>query len=246
MKKYSLIFAFAGMVLLAISTGCESEDPTLANVSLNMTATSANSEIAPNGRVSTTSTIVYSEFLIGVTEIEFETVEEDEAEEDENGNEIETEEEDIEFEGVFVVDVLNGTSNPDFGIADLAPGVYSEIEMEMEPVLENEQTISIKATFTVDNVDYPVEFTSNDDFELEIEREEGFSLTEGELSQILIVIDLDALFNNVDLSTASVDADGVIRINENSNTSLSEIIENNLENALEAGEDDDDDNEIDD
>lgn len=246
MKKYIQIFAFVGIILLAVSTGCESEDPTLASVSLNMTATSTNSEIATNGRVAASNKIVFSEFLIGVTEIEFETVEEDEAEEDEDGNETETEEEDIEFEGVFVVDVLNGTSHPDFGIADLAPGVYSEIEMEMEPVLENEQTISIKATFTKDNVDFPVEFTSNDDFELEIEREQGFSLTEGELSQILIVIDLDALFSGVDFSTASVDDDGVIRINESSNPSLSDIIENNLENALEAGEDDDDDNEIDD
>lgn len=245
MKNYLRICVVVGILFLTINMGCESEDP-LASISLNMTATSTQSGIDPNGRVASSDTVIFSEFLVGVKEIEFETLEEEAEEEDENGEEIEVEEEEIEFKGEFVVDVLNGTSNPDFGIAAIAPGVYSEIEMEMGPVLSNNKTISIKATATINSVDYLVEFTSNDDFELEIEREQGFSLTEGELSQILIVIDLDALFNGVDCSSASVDEDGVIRINENSNSSLSDIIENNLENALEAGEDDDDDNEIDD
>ena len=244
MKKISKIWAFAGIVLLAAGMGCESEDPSIATVGLKMTATSTQTEISSNGRIAATDTVVFTEFLVGVTEIEFETEDEDVV--DEFGNEVEIEDEEIEFEGTFIVDVLNGTSNPDFGISAIAPGVYSEIEMEMESVLENQETISIKATFTISDVDYPVEFTSSDDFELEIEPAGGFDFSEGTLSQILVVIDLDALFAGIDVTQATADEDGVIRINETSNQSLADTIKNNLENALEAGEDDDHDDEIDD
>lgn len=246
MKTTILSIFFAGALFFFI-TGCDSsEDPSLSSVSMKMTAKTSQSGIDPNGRMAATDTLIFNEFLLGVTELEFETQEEDEDEVDENGDEIEREDEDIEFEGVFVVDLLNGTSNPDFGIAVLAPGKYSEIEMEMEPVLEGDITISIKATKVTDNVEQAIEFTSNDDFELEIEPAGGFYLTQGSLHQILMVIDLDALFTGVDFTSATADSDGVIRINETSNSSLADIIENNLEDALEAGEDDDDDDEIDD
>lgn len=245
--KTTIFTIFLAGVLFFFITGCDkSEDPSLAKVSLKMTAKTSQSEIYPNGRMSSTGNLVFTEFLLGVTEIEFETPEENEDGVDENGNEIEHEDNDIEFEGVFIVDLLHGTSHPDFGIADLAPGMYSEIEMEMEPVLEGNITISIKATHITDNGEQSIEFTTNDDFELEIEPAGGFYMKEGSLHQILMVIDLDALFAGVDLNNATADDHGVIRINENSNSSLAEIIKDNLEEALEAGEDDDDNDDIDD
>jgi hypothetical protein len=245
--KTTILSIFLAGALFFFITGCDSsEDPALSSVSMKMTAKASQSGIDPNGRMAATDTLIFTDFLLGITELEFETPEENEDEVDENGNEIESEDKDIEFEGVFIVDLLKGTSNPDFGIAALAPGKYSEIEMEMEAVLDNSSTITIKATKVTDNVEQFIEFTTDDDFELEIERSEGFYLTEGSLHQILMVIDLDALFTGVDFSNATADNDGVIRINENSNTQLAEIIKNNLEGAFEAGEDDDDDDEIDD
>ena len=234
------------MAMMGFITSCDdSNDPSLAQVNLKMTATSTQGTIDPNGRTTATSNLTFNEVLIGVTELEFETLEEEDDEMDDNGEEIEVDDE-VEYEGVFVVDVLNGTSNPDFGIATLAPGLYEEIEMEMEPVLPGNHTISIEATFINGDTQYPVVFTSGEDFELEIENDNGFMLSEGSLVDILVVIDLDALFSGIDLTQASVDQDGTIYINSSSNASMASTIENNFEAALEAGEDEDDDDEIDD
>lgn len=241
MKSTVITLFLAGALFLFI-TGCDSsEDPSLSSVSMKMTTKTSQSAGDPNGRVAATDTLIFNEFLLGVTELEFETPEEDEQEEDENGEEIEAEDEDLEFEGTFVVDLLKGTSNPDFGIAALAPGLYAEIEMEMEPVLEGNNTISIKAVQVSGTTEQAFEFTTNDDFELEIEPAGGFNLTEGSLHDILVVIDLNALFTGVDFSTATTDADGVIRISESSNTQLAELVKANLEHALEAAEDDESD-----
>ena len=87
------------------------------------------------------SGLVFSEILIGVTELEFETLEEDQREEEDDAydgdhRDGEMENEEIEFEGEFVVDLIHGTSTPDFGIADILPGLYEEMEIEIGPVLE--------------------------------------------------------------------------------------------------------------
>ena len=54
-------------------------------------------------------------------------------------------------------------------------------------------------------------------------------------------MDLDDLFMNVDLGSAEIDTDGVIRINDNSNKSLATQIEENLDESFEAEEDEEDD-----
>jgi hypothetical protein len=53
------------------------------------------------------------------------------------------------------------------------------------------------------------------------------------------------LFSDVDLSTATIDADGIIRINDSSNKKISDKILSSLEDACNAGEDNDHDDEID-
>lgn len=247
MKMNNLILTISLAVLTLFFTACyESDDPSLARVSMQMTASTVDGSINTTGRVSSTANLEFTQFLVGVTEIEFETLEEQEEELDGNGNEIERDDEEIEYEGVFVVDLLNGTSNPEFGFADLAGGLYEEIEVEMEPVLSDGNSIVISANYTSGDMQYQVEFTSNEEFEFEIEKENGFMLSTTSLSQILIVIDLDLLFQGVDLGAASIDADNVIRINDSSNSGLKSLIESNLNTAFEAGEDDDDDGEIDD
>ncbi len=219
---------------VAVIVACDSsEDPSLANVDIQLRAVSSQAKTNAGGRTASTSEIEFNEFIVGVTEIEFET------EVDNMGSDDDDYE--IEFEGRFVVDALNGTSTPDFGIADLAPGLYHEIEIEMSPVLSGGNTLDLKATYKNNGEAYPVEFLSDKSFELEIEDDKGFMLDEGSLKSVLILIDLDVLFNGVDLSTASVDGDGVIRLNDESNVGITRIIENNLEHALDALDDDDDD-----
>lgn len=238
------------MIMLAMS-GCETNDETsMTSVKVEMKAITSLGSINPSGR-SMMGTFEFNEFLIGATEIEFETLGETETElEDDNGDFDDDAEDDgveIEYEGEFVIDLLSGTSEPDLGIANLQAGVYEEIEIKVAPVLPDGNSAVVSLTFTPDAGDpVSVEFSTSLAFELEIEDDNGFQIDPNALTQVLVLFDLDVLFSNIDLSSAMVDDDGVIRINADSNTQIAAQIINNFQDSCKAGEDNDDDDRFDD
>ena len=120
-RSVILVMIFAVAVLTESCT----TDATLANVDFNMKAKTNSSTIA-SGRLAATG-LEFTEVRIGVTEMEFETLEEDEAEDSEDledsDGDGEDDNEEVEYEGEFIVDLITGTSMPDFGLADLAPGL---------------------------------------------------------------------------------------------------------------------------
>ncbi|WP_137090794.1 hypothetical protein [Mangrovivirga cuniculi] len=239
MKKIS-VYVFLLAIGMLIQSCSEDSDPNLAQVSLDMKAETTESTI--NGR-QINSELVFNEVLVGVTEVEFETFEEDELEDIEG----EVEDEDVEFEGQFVADLINGTSTPDFGMASLSPGTYEELEIEMEPFLDGGFSIFISFEFVNNNDEViTAEYGNSDELEFEIENENGFIIDAGTTNQMLVLLNLDALFAGVDLNSAESDNDGVVRINNTSNSDLAATISSNLDQILEAGEDDDDDGDIDD
>ena len=245
MKTKIILILIAGYLLMM---GC-SNDPIAEGVTLKMKAVTNQSII--NGRTSA-SDLVFNEILLGVRELEFETSEEDDHEnsnddidgENEDG---EDDNEEIEFKGSFVVDLINGTSTPEFGLADVQPGLYEEIEIELGPILPNNNSIFIAFTYTPVGGDaVQVEFSTQKEIEFEIENEKtGFQIDANVIHSLLVLIDLDTLFSDVDLSSATIDADGIIRINDSSNIKISNKILSSLEDACNAGEDNDHDDEID-
>ena len=150
--------------------------------------------------------------------------------------------------GEFIVDLLEGTSDPDFGISGVIPGVYEEIEVKVSPILDDGNGIFFAFTYQTDGMDEPLkfEFTSNKEFKLEIENQSGIQLDGNALNKILILFDLDKIFADADLSQTSKDVDGIIRINSTLNIELAATIYGNLHSAFDAGEDHDDDHDIDD
>jgi len=241
------------LVLLIIGSlwlvGC-SDDPATEGVNLQMKAVTNLSTIN-NGRTNATD-LVFNQVLLGIREIEFETLEEDDQEDSDDDNDGEDDDgeddnEEIEFKGSYVVDLIKGTSTPDFGLASLQPGVYEEIEIELGPVLPNNNSIFIGFTYTPDGGSpVQVEFSTKKELEFEIEDDKsGYQLDANTLTNILVLFDLDVLFSSVDLSTAEADDDGVIRINDSSNSKLVLQILSRLEDSCEAGEDADDDDDID-
>jgi len=240
LKKIVLVF-FIGLAVIMQS--CNSNDPALSDIKLEMKAITANSTINPSGRVMNTG-LVFTDVVIGVTEIEFETFEENEAE-DEDG---EADDEEVEYEGNFVVDLIAGTSTPDFGAADLAPGIYEEMEIELEPILDGDITMLVAFDYTPAGAmeAYRYEYSTSAEMEYELEPEGGFLLDEGALNQMLVLIDLDAMFANVDLDNVDVDSDGIVRINNTSNVSQAAQVAINLDSVMEGGEDEDGDGELDD
>lgn len=238
------------LFLVIFISACEGDDITESRLRVEMKATSS-SLVASNGRTMETE-IEFTEILIGVTEIELEFEDEDyddsdDSDYDDGDDDIDDDDDEIEFEGEFVIDLLNGTSTPDFGIATIIPGIYEEIEIEMEPILENGTTLFVAFNFTnADGETINIEYSTDDELEFEIENEAGFQIEEDALSQILILVDMDKLFNGVDFNSTEADEDGVIRINKGSNAAIAAKIASNLDDILEAGDDDDDDDEFDD
>jgi len=255
--KLTVLTLFIGLGMMLQS--CDSNETGLAKVKLEMKATTDLSTINASGRTMNTG-LVFTDILIGATEIEFETLEENENEDNslngnDDDNEIEDMDEDgeddneeIEFKGSFVIDLIAGTSTPDFGIADIAPGIYEEIEIELKPILEGDISMFVAFEFTPAGGTevVRVEYSNSDEMEFEIEKEGGFLLDAGALNKMLVMIDLDVMFAGVDLSTASADVDGVVRINSTSNTDLAALIANGLDDIMEGGEDEDEDGELDD
>ena len=244
------VFAFL-ISLCMLFGGCtESDAPAAAKLQLEMKASTTLSKMTSSAR-SMSSGIVFSEVLIGVTELEFETLEENQREEESdahNGddNDGEADSEENEFEGQFSVDLIHGTSTPDFGVAEILPGLYEEMEIEIGPVLDGGKSVLI--SFEIPRQDAEplrIEYSYSGELEVEIERDAGFHLDGGSLTHMLILFNLDLLFANVDFSQAVPDADGIIRIHSASNGDLAALIGANFHSVFEAGEDHDGDDHID-
>lgn len=227
-------------LVLIIGVACQ-EDSATKGIDLKIKATSSESTIGggrlASGRLAA-STLTFTEVLIGLEELEFETEEEDDSE-NQSGHEDDSEK--VEFEGNYQVDLIAGTATPDFGLGNLQPGTYDKIEMDLAPVLSSGHTISIK--FTLNDVSY--EFTSDEEFEIEIEHLNGYQLEAASVSNILILLNLDTLIGDVNLANAEASNDGIVRINSESNVSIYDAIIDALEDSCDAGKDDDDDDEID-
>lgn len=247
MKMRVLLMLIVGSLWVG---GCNNDEPTAEGIKLQMKAVTSLSTI--KGRTSATG-LEFSQILLGVRELEFETLEEDDLEDsndamDGDNDDGEDDNEEVEFEGSFVVDLINGTSTPDFGLASVRPGIYEEIEIEMGPILENNNSIFIAFSYTPagGSSAVQVEFSSQEEIEFEIEDETtGFQLDANALTNMLVILDLDALFSGIDLSTAVADEDSVVRINDSSNSGITQQILANLDDAFDAGEDDDNDDNID-
>lgn len=236
----------------------DSVDPNMADVQMKMKAISDMGSFDASGRV-LDNHITFNQVLLGVTEIEFESMvgdhdddgddhDSDDSDDDSmDDNDDEDSDYEIEFEGKFIVDLIAGTSTPDFGISDVMPGTYKELEVKLEPILDDGNSIYIELTYQPEGSDpVIIQYSTNRTIEFEIEKDNGFELDLGTLNQILVLFDLDQLMAGLNLEQANVDEDGAIRINNESNADIANVIWDKLGMALDAGDDDDGDDEFDD
>ncbi|MEQ1587942.1 MAG: hypothetical protein ABL895_18810 [Cyclobacteriaceae bacterium] len=241
---------FFALVMLAMSIlwGCNDSGPSMEGIKLEMKATTTLSKVSKSGRVAG-SGYTFEKALVGVSEFEFETLEEDDTEDDSKGSSDDGEDdsEKVEFKGSYVVDLIAGTSNPEFVNGNLTPGFYEEIEIELARTLADNNTMFIVFKYKPAAGDsVTVEFSTKETLEFEFEDDNGFQIDEATLTNFLVLVNLDSLFAGVDLSLATVSDDGVIRINDTTNSNLAKIVKDNLDDSCEGGEDDDDDDDIDD
>jgi len=260
--KKLIVGVVIALSLLLGSCG-DSVDPNMADVQMKMKAISNMGSFDASGRI-LDHHISFNQVLLGVTEIEFESMvgdhdddgndhsgddSDDDSMDDDSLDDNDDEDSDyeIEFEGKFIVDLIAGTSTPDFGITDVMPGTYKELEVKLEPILDDGNSIYIELTYQPEGLDpLIIQYSTNRTIEFEIEKDSGFELDLGTLNQILVLFDLDQLLTGLDLEHGNVDEDGIIRIDSESNTDLANAIWNKLGMAFDAGDDDDGDEDFDD
>ena len=169
-------------------------------------------------------TFNFTKAIIGVSKVDFEI---------ETGSD----DQDFEYEGAYSFDVLTGQSTPPMPTVEITPGTYHELEVEIDNVLPSGNSIEISGTYSIGNIDFPFEFTSTMDEDYDVDNPSGIQVNEGEVVTFLLELDLPSLFAGIDFSTASIDNDGVIRINATSNSNLQDIIENNFDDIMDFDED---------
>ena len=115
-KLAGLIILITIALSILLSSCSDGDDPLLARVEIKMKATSSSSTIQKSARTAG-SELIFREVLLGVTELEFEKLDDDDDDDDENDSSDDDEGEDddgdrdddddeIEFEGNFVVDLI--------------------------------------------------------------------------------------------------------------------------------------------
>ena len=199
----------------------------------------------------TANDIVISSFIINIEEIELEVDDDDESE----GPFVS----DIELDGPFVVNLIDGNNGIEQTLAevDLPEGNYEEIEFTINKNNDSNSEIFEKSFVITGTINgNPFEFWHDEDLDFEIEFENGMlTLEEASTTLINLQFDLNSLFSLVDISGATDgNEDGIIQINpsdEDGNTDLADDIIDAIDDIADAfedefDEDDDDDDDDDD
>lgn len=233
MKKKNLFIMIIGLAFLISS--CEKTVDT--GVSLTIKATTVTAK-------STTGAITFSEATLGIEKIELK-MEEEEFDGDVTG-EMENEDMEFDFEGPFIVDLLLGTSDPDLSSVAFEPGVYNKFEAKISNVIDDTHSIIIKGMYSaLDGTDYGFIFKSDDEIEFKIESDLGFTVTEGSMLDLVVNFDLPALFSQINLENAVINADNMILLDNDNNSEIANQIESLLDDVAEMEEEDEEDDDMD-
>ncbi len=224
MKKLIYFAAF----LLFVLTSCNEEDSPLATTKVGFSVQQQTSLNKSDGKNKTVvnplnGNINFSKVLLGVTEISIKQ----KSDISEKGS---TQE--ISFSGPYVFDILSGTSNPPVAPVEIEPGKYSKLKFKIDNVLPEGNSILIYGTYQYNNISFDFEFTTDITQEFEIENKYGLQVSEGDISQFLLLLDIKALFEGIDITNLKFDFDNVVRINLSSNTELAKVISQNFNSAM--------------
>jgi hypothetical protein len=245
-----------------IVAGCESNDPGLKKLKVDMVAeNSASSRMMSGGRIATEGdTVIFKSFQLGVTEITLKGKEfgkgrcKNDNDDDQNheGDEDSDHQDDQNsknkwtVEGEFVVDVLAGTSTPDMS-ADLPPDsiTFHKMEIEFSPILPDSNSVFINALVIHGGDTLEVEFATSRKFEIHLKRKHGLEINPT-LDKLLVAFSTDKLFAGVDWSKAKVGDDDVIHLTDPANAYLGFRVKYNFFRLMRWGHDRNHDHHMDD
>jgi hypothetical protein len=229
----------AAMIIVAVSCSKNNTD-TGTGIAVSFKATTSLLAGSPSSSQVTKSSeaagFTFSEALIGIKQIELKREEEQFSDSAMAHNPMNKHK--FDFEGNYLIDLLTGISTPDIGFADFVPGTYNKFESETARLVPGGKSISVIGSYTdpASKV-YNFNFSTKAEFEFEFESDSGFVLTEGKVMEMLININLPLLFSTVDFSKGTADANGIIVIDETTNTELFKSIKHNIHSIGDMHED---------
>lgn len=257
MKKQLIYVSVIALLLVAV--GCDSSDPGLNRLKVDMVAeTSSSSRMMSGGRIASESdTVIFKSFLLGVTEVTLkgkeygkERCKNDDDEQNHEGDDDEDDDHNSgnkwTVEGEFVVDVLAGTSTPDIS-AELPSDslTFHKMEIEFGPVLPDSNSVYINAIVIHDEDSLEVEFATSRKFEIHLKRKHGIEVTPT-LDKLLVAFSIDKLFAGVDWSKAKAGDDGIIHLTDPANAYLGYKVKYNFYRLMRWGRDKNHDHRMDD
>ena len=244
----------SAFVLLA-ATSCQDDPQPQGTAAVVFRASSPATGVAALKTAPATGVVIES-FKINVSEIELE-LNDDDNDGINNGLRYS---DDIELDGPFEVElVANATplSTTLTNNANLPIGLYEEIAFEFDINTNPQSTLYQKTILVTGTINgKPFTFHTKEEFEVEVEFENGITLADAQQASIAVSFNLAALFDvsqgGVDITNAlDKDGNGTIVINyydtADANNELADLIEDRIDHIIYSFEDDnDDDNDGDD
>jgi len=205
---------------------CDNSKEEISSPTVQMSFKGNTSSIAvPAGRVLSNS-LEFTSGTIKLVQIQFQA-ETDEADSIE-----------ASIEQIVEIDFATGATTPDLSGLTFPVGTYSEVEVELELLDENDQpSVLIEGTFTdANNESHPIRFEFNSGETFEVEKEGSITFEEGASVLAEVTFDPAVWFAGVtmeELSAASKNNDGMIVICETSNPEIFDIVADGLDLATE-------------
>lgn len=245
MKKTSPIYAIAMSVLLFASCSSDSVSDD-GNLKLRASAISDNLLSQKSVELKGSSTIEITTFMINIKDIELEVADYDDMMGDygdmmeDYGDMMDNYKDkyctDIEFEGPFELDLLNGNSSIDIAAANMPNNIYEEIEFDMDICTNQNSELfgkSILIKGTINEVPFVFWHNTVEEFEIDYSDVNHDLIIDGGAMTTTINFDLSYIFGTnttIDFSLATDDdGDGVIEINPDNDDNNKEIADAILE-----------------
>jgi len=126
----------------------------------------------------------------------------------------------VDIEGRFTVDLLTGNSTPEIPLIEIAPGNYHELELEFGD--DDRLAFDIRGTYTDtsgQSFDFKVSTIQELEFEIEAEGN-GIVIPEDYFTTLNVSFPVSDALLTLDWQNAVADANNVININQQSNSSM--------------------------
>lgn len=149
-----------------------------------------------------------------------------------------TNEVEIDVEGVYVFDLITGTSTPEFPIAQIPTGIYNELEIGLWQNT-SDTTVELEGVYT-DNLgtDIPLFVTITESIGLEIEDDlNGFAIDTNMINNMVVYWDFEKILLSSGIDSAVV-SNGQLRIDAENNEEIYDRVVEKMNIEIEVDDND--------